>query len=151
MFYRFSLILIISSIYALSFNLNDKLDQDTINTLYLKKNKIYVVNFFASWCSSCKKELPLILKLNSKLDKSKYKIILVNIDKDISKAKTFIKNMNINMNVIYDTNSNIVSKFNPIGVPALYYIHNNKIKDMSFGAIDNIDVVISKNLNKLNK
>ena len=65
--------LTISSAFA--YNVGDTVDKSIVNDLKMNDNKIYIVDFFASWCASCKIELPLISKLNQKLDKSKYVLL----------------------------------------------------------------------------
>lgn len=45
-----------------------------------KSDTTYIVNFFASWCSPCLKELPLILKFSNENKYTKYKVLLVSLD-----------------------------------------------------------------------
>jgi len=139
--------------YAFSYNVGDTLDNDIIHKLELKKEKIYVLDFFASWCVSCKIELPLISKTNNLLDKTKYKIIGIDIDEEkeegLAFQNSFKKKKQLNFSVINDNDNSIVEKFNPIGVPALYYIKNLKVVGVIFGAVDNIDKKILNDLKKI--
>ena len=84
----------VSSLFAI--NVGDKLDSETINDLNLTKEKVYVIDFFASWCASCKIELPLISKVNNQIDTSKFKIIGIDSDKDIEKGKQFCSTTKFN-------------------------------------------------------
>lgn len=43
-------------------------------------NKIYVVNFWATWCAPCVKELPYFEKLNSTYANQNVEVILVSLD-----------------------------------------------------------------------
>jgi thiol-disulfide isomerase/thioredoxin len=45
-----------------------------------KSDTTYIVNFFASWCSPCLAELPLILKFSKENKYTKYKVLLVSLD-----------------------------------------------------------------------
>jgi len=146
---RIILITILSISSLFSFQEGDRLDLQTIQDLKMVKDKIYIVDFFASWCTSCKIELPLISKVNTQINKDKYEIIGINSDKDIQKGKSFVKKLNLNFPIIYDTKSKLISKFNPIGVPAIYYIHNFKIKNIIYGAVPNIDKKILEDIKKL--
>lgn len=137
----------VSSLFA--FDVGDKLDTKTINGLKLTNDKVYVIDFFASWCASCKIELPLISKTNTQIDKSKFEIIGINSDKNIKKGKSFVKKLNLNFKVIYDNKLEFISKFNPIGVPAIYYIKNFEVKKVIYGAVHEIDKKILKDIQKL--
>lgn len=130
-------------------NIGDSLNTQTLKKLNIQKDKVYILDFFASWCSSCKIELPLISKLNNNLDKSKYKIIGINSDKNIEDGQKFVQDLNLNFSVVYDNDNKIISYFAPIGVPAIYYIKNNKIVNVVFGAVHNIDEKIKNDLQKL--
>ncbi len=140
-------VLLVSSLF--SYNVGDKIDNNIVQELNLNKEKIYVIDFFASWCASCKIELPLISKVNSKIDKSKYQIIGIDSDEDINKGKQFVKKLNLNFDVIYDNDNKIISKFAPIGVPAIYYIKDLKIQKVIFGAVHNIDQKILTDLKSI--
>ncbi|WP_370214458.1 TlpA disulfide reductase family protein [Mesoflavibacter profundi] len=57
-------------------------------------NKTYVVNFWATWCAPCVKELPYFEKLNKDYKDKNVEVILVSLDfpKHFdTKLKTFIK------------------------------------------------------------
>ncbi len=43
-------------------------------------SKVYVVNFWATWCAPCVKELPHFENLNSSYDDSEVQVVLVSID-----------------------------------------------------------------------
>lgn len=48
------------------------------NIIESKSDKIQVINFWATWCAPCVKELPLFEKLNA--EKSDVKVTLINLD-----------------------------------------------------------------------
>ena len=45
-----------------------------------KNDTLYVINFWATWCVPCIKELPHFEKLNQKYKSEKFKMILVSLD-----------------------------------------------------------------------
>lgn len=132
----------------LAYKLGDKLDDDVIEKLGIKNDNITIVDFFASWCASCEKELPLINKLH-KEEKEKITFVGVATDKDVNEGKAFIKRLGITFNVISDSEYEIVNKFQPIGMPALYYIKNGTVVKVLYGAIDNVDEVIKNDVKGL--
>ena len=48
--------------------------------LHQKNDTVYVVNFWASWCVPCLKELPDFEKLNADYSHQNFKMILVSLD-----------------------------------------------------------------------
>jgi thiol-disulfide isomerase/thioredoxin len=68
-----------------------------------KNDKIYVINFWATWCAPCVKELPYFEKLNLNYKNEKVEVILVSLDFPHlydSKLKPFIKERKLASKVI---------------------------------------------------
>jgi len=56
-------------------------DFDGIEPLLNRKNDtLYVINFWATWCTPCVKELPYFEDVNKEFANKKVKVILVNLD-----------------------------------------------------------------------
>ena len=68
-----------------------------------KDDKIYVINFWATWCAPCVKELPYFEDINQVYQSKNVEVILVSLDFPHlydSKLKPFIKDKNIKSKVI---------------------------------------------------
>lgn len=66
-------------------------------------DKTYVVNFWATWCAPCVKELPYFEALNENYKNKNVEVILVSLDFPRhyeKKLKPFIKKHNLQSNVI---------------------------------------------------
>ena len=137
-----------SSVFA-AYNVGDTLDSKTVNTLKLQKSKIYILDFFASWCISCKIELPSLNQVNEDLNHFRYKIIGINVDENTDDGKEFVKSLNLNFPIVYDKENKLIGKFEPLGVPAIYYIKDLKVQKVRFGAIEDIAMQISDDLIEL--
>ena len=69
----------------------------------LSSDTTYVVNFWATWCAPCVKELPYFEELNAKYSKKAFKQILVSLDapkKMDSKVIPFIEKNDIKSEVV---------------------------------------------------
>ena len=134
----------------IAYDKGDTINDSIASHLGCNDEKVYVIDFFASWCGSCKKEIPLISVANTKIDSTKVEIIGVDVDKDVNKGIKFqneLKNQNnLNFRVINDPQNLIISEFAPIGMPTLYYVKNKKVVGIVTGAIDNIDEKIIDDL-----
>ncbi len=134
------LLTVLLSSYIFAYNVGDSIDSALVEKLSLQNDKVYVLNFFASWCRSCKKELPIMNTLDKK------NIIGINIDKDSSTGKKFVKTLGLKFRVIYDSDNSIVKQFSPVGVPALYFVKNGKIVAQKFGAVHKVDEYVLSTL-----
>jgi len=137
----------------LAYNQGDTINDSMASHLGMKSDKLYVVDFFASWCSSCKKELPLVSKINKGLDTNSVEIIGIDVDKDVSKGMKFQEKLksegSLTFRVINDPQNLIISEFQPIGMPTLYYIKNRKVMKIITGAVDEIDRVILRDIKEM--
>jgi thiol-disulfide isomerase/thioredoxin len=85
--YIFSILITLAfadTLWAQEVTVYDKFDE--FEKAVLKENdSIYVINFWATWCAPCIKELPHFEKLST--DNKKVKVILVSLDskKDLEK------------------------------------------------------------------
>jgi len=132
-----------------AYKIGDTIEPKISKILELDKSKITVVDFFASWCISCAKELPLINDLHKSSDSKKIEILGVDTDKDIKKGKAFQKKLALDFRVYNDSSQDVIGAFDPIGMPACYIIKNGKIVDAIFGAVDDIDKKLAKKIEGL--
>lgn len=68
-----------------------------------RNDTTYVINFWATWCKPCVKEIPDLMKVNQKFKDQKFKMILVSMDFDThlqTKVIPFINEQNIDADVI---------------------------------------------------
>ena len=62
-----------------------KLNGETVR-LSKQRGSVILVDFWASWCGSCKLTLPYYAELQKKYAAKNFKVLAVNVDKDISEA-----------------------------------------------------------------
>ena len=105
-----------------------------ISSIDLSNNQTYVVNFWATWCSPCIKELPHFEYINKNYNERLIKVVLVSLDLPNhfnSKLVPFVKKNNITSDVIHLTDINLnewmpkISKEWEGGIPATLIINNN--------------------------
>jgi len=135
-----SLLFVISLLFG--YQKGDEVDQAIIQKLELQQGKIYVIDFFASWCDSCKKEMPLLIDVAEKIDTNSTELIGVDVDEEYQKGQAFQKEMGITFRVVDDRDNTIIKAFDPLGMPSLYVVKDGKILDLLFGAHDGIDQLI---------
>lgn len=102
--------------------------------LHKQNDTLYLVNFWATWCVPCVKELPAIEKLAQEYKNSAFKVLLISLDmpkQADSRLAPFIKNNNIKSEVVLlnDTDFNKwIDKVDPTwsgAIPASLIYRNN--------------------------
>ena len=98
-------------------------------------DKLYVLNFWASWCGPCVEELPYFEKIAGTVDTTKVEFLFISLDfpsQVENKLKPFLKknNINIKVAVMMDLDYNTwVHKVDPDwqgNLPATLFFNNNR-------------------------
>ncbi len=119
-------------------------------------NTTYVVNFWATWCAPCVKELPHFEQLNS--ENKNVKVVLVSLDfKNQYEAKLlpFLKKKNIKSEVVlltdkdYNTWLPAVDKDWSGSIPATLIIKNGKkvFVEKMFASYEELNQYVNSNIN----
>ncbi|MCS4304534.1 TlpA disulfide reductase family protein [Chryseobacterium sp. BIGb0232] len=77
--------------------------EDLEKTIQQEKDKFLVVNFWATTCAPCVKELPHFMEINNQhAGNPKFKMILVSLDRLVDKERVlkFIKNKSLTAEVV---------------------------------------------------
>jgi cytochrome c biogenesis protein CcmG, thiol:disulfide interchange protein DsbE len=101
-------------------------DSPTLSQQPLKlsslRGKVVLLDFWASWCEPCKKELPLLSKLAPRLKQKGIEIVAVNIDDDRKNAEDFVRAKGIGLTVVTDGSKKIVGRWEPPKMPSSFVI-----------------------------
>mgnify|MGYP002865977982 CR=1 FL=1 len=128
--------------FILFFSCSDKANKDIevvdfdgfYSKIDLSSDDTYVINFWATWCSPCVKELPYFESVNKEYADKNVKVFLVSLDfpsQIESKLKPYIKKNKIKSNVILLDDSKInkwvlsVSEKWDGGIPATLIVNSS--------------------------
>ena len=117
------------------------------------RGNLIILNFWATWCMPCRKEMPSLdeLKENPKL--SNLEIFPINVGKDnLKKSKKFYLNLNIkNLNIYFDNPVTLAKDLSLRGVPTTV-LFNKEGKEFAriIGSIDFNDQIFLKWLSNYN-
>lgn len=82
-----------------------------------------IVNFWATYCKPCQKEIPQIAAFMKKHEGEPIKAFFVSIDKEgVSKVGPFVKNKGYDVAVLLDTYARTAKRYGVKSVPALFVI-----------------------------
>lgn len=86
------------------------------------RGKVVVLDFWASWCEPCLRELPELEKLHKQLASRGVVVIGVNIDRDRKNADELISRYKLSFANLFDPKGQIVELYDPPKMPTSYVI-----------------------------
>ncbi len=83
------------------------------------KGNLILLNFWASWCAPCKKEMPSLDLLKKHEELNNLKIFPINVGQDnVEKARNFFKELNVqNLDLYFDSTTTLAKKLRLRGIP----------------------------------
>ncbi len=101
----------------------DTLDLDgKIWSLSKLKGKVVFINFWATWCSPCREEMPSMQRLYTKLPKDKFEMIaLFNNDKKPAVRK-FVSQLGLTFPILSDEHNFAGTKYGLTGLPETFIV-----------------------------
>jgi len=101
--------------------------------------KLIIINFWATWCSPCKVEMPSLDELYKSNNFKNLQVFAVNMETpNTTKTKNFFEDLNIQkLEIFFDRNLNFVKEFKLRGVPTTILV-NKKGEEFAriIGSID---------------
>lgn len=114
---------------------------ETVSLAAYIGNKPVLLVFWASWCTICNDEIPLLKKLNT----DRFKVIAVNEGESSWKTKRFIVLNDIEYQVVLDSDGSVAKAFQVPGVPACAIISKSgRIVFRGMSLPENIDSFVGK-------
>ena len=118
------------------------------HSLEMYKGKVIVLNFWATWCGPCKKEIPDISKLYEEYGNNENDVIILGVsnptdennssanDIPVDELKTFLKENNVNYPTLMDSSGEIYSSYAIQAFPTTFVIDkNSNISGYAQGAL----------------
>lgn len=103
-------------------------------SLQALRGNVVLVNFFASWCPPCRKELPELNKLYQQESAQNLHVLGINLDQDRANAERMIKEFSLSFPVVFDPNKNIIKAYKGKTMPVSYIINRKgRIQHVIYG------------------
>lgn len=101
-------------------------ESETLEGRVLKSSDMegqYVVlNFWATWCVPCVKEMPELQKAHRALKDQNVKILGVNFAESKSKIEIFLKERNLDFTILLDGFGRLSQDYRVVNLPVTYFI-----------------------------
>ena len=96
---------------------------------------VVVLTFWASWCSPCLQELPVLENLQRTVPKDQLRVIAMNIDADPADYKRILAHLSdATITIARDRNGKIKQRYGVSAIPHMFLIdHRSKVANMHRG------------------
>lgn len=88
------------------------------------KGKVVLVNFWATWCPPCRREMPSLDRLARKLSDKNFVVLAVDIGEDADTVQSFLSQLDSHPSfpILLDTRGRTMQTWNIAGLPMTYLI-----------------------------
>jgi len=87
-----------------------------------QRGKVVMLNFWASWCGPCRQEMPLLDAMHKRYSAAGFVLYGVNVEEDNTDAKKLIKELGVDLPVLYDPESKASSLYKVDAMPTTVLI-----------------------------
>jgi len=107
---------------ASNFELQD-MDEEKVK-LSDYRGKVVLLNFWATWCPPCIREMPSMERLHQQVDAEDFKVIAVNQMEDVDQVFAFTGQLEIDPTfaILFDSTSEVSRDYAVRGLPTTYLI-----------------------------
>lgn len=86
------------------------------------KGKVVYLDFWASWCTPCRRSFPWLDALQARHGAAGFVVVAVNVDDQRSLATQFLKEVPVAFRVAYDPQGQLAQRWKLLGMPSSYLI-----------------------------
>jgi len=99
------------------------------------RGKVIMLNFWATWCPPCRREMPSMERLHQKFANKDFVVLAVNQMEDGDQVFTFTGDLGVDLTlpILFDKDSSVSHAYGVMGLPTTYVI--DKKGNVRFRAI----------------
>jgi len=130
----------------------NRIDGKKVNLKQYLDNGPVLINFWATWCGPCKKEMLHLDRLSKTYKKNKLTILSISIDtqRSLSEVKRFVRSKRYEFEVFLDPNQQIFKKLNGNIMPTNVLIDKTgKIVWMHYGYMPGDEKIMEQQISQL--
>jgi len=90
-----------------------------------QRGKVVLVNFWATWCGPCRKEMPHLNRLADKYRASGLVLLGINVDDDVRNATEVAAKLGVKFPVLLDTDKKVSRLYDLNSMPSTMVIDRN--------------------------
>jgi len=91
------------------------------------KDRVVLLNFWASWCKPCVEEIPSLMRLQQQFNQNDFKIITINVGESREQIIEFMKKVKLDLPIILDTEGQAVKDWGVYAYPSNFVLDKNGV------------------------
>ncbi|NKF50665.1 TlpA family protein disulfide reductase [Shewanella sp. WXL01] len=122
---------------------------DNLN-LTEQRGEIIVLNFWASWCGPCRKEMPILQKLQDKYQDLGVQVWGVNVEQDNEAGRNFLKGLDLSFPILFDQTNTLSEDYDVKAMPTTVIIdRSGSVRNVYYGYQDGYEKKYAKAIKTL--
>jgi thiol-disulfide isomerase/thioredoxin len=89
------------------------------------RNKVTVINFWASWCQPCVEEIPSLNNLRKQMENEPFELISINYAEEVAQIQAFLQQVKVDFPVLLDPDGKESAKWHVLVFPSTFVIGPN--------------------------
>ncbi|TVO77745.1 TlpA family protein disulfide reductase [Sedimenticola selenatireducens] len=86
------------------------------------RNKVTVINFWASWCRPCVEEIPSLNNLRKQMENESFELISINYAEEVAQIQAFLQQVKVDFPVLLDPDGKESAKWHVLVFPSTFVI-----------------------------
>lgn len=87
-----------------------------------QRGKVVMLNFWASWCGPCRKEMPLLDEMYQRYNKAGFTLYGVNVEQNTSDAEKLLRELGTSFPILWDPESKVSKLYKVNAMPTTIMI-----------------------------
>lgn len=86
------------------------------------RGKIVFLNFWTTWCPTCRIEMPSMEKLHQKFKDKDFAMVTINLQEPAPQVKAFFKQYKLTFTALLDSTGDVGTRFRIIAIPTTFIL-----------------------------
>ncbi len=91
------------------------------------QGRVVWINFWATWCGPCRRELPDIQRLANEFGDEKLVVLAVNLEESDGKARSFWEELDLDLPVLLESTGDVADQYRLVGLPNNFFIDRDGV------------------------
>jgi peroxiredoxin len=87
------------------------------------RGKVLVINFWATWCPSCRKEMPSLNRAADWLKRYGVELIAINVGEKPAQVEKYLREEPLNFPVLLDRDTEVSTRWDAMRLPVTYVVN----------------------------